>query len=572
MKNIFLILIFSVSVLYPQNITVDNNKDFEKALSYYKSNKFDDALNLFSRISKRKDNNTKQSASVFFVSKILAEQKKYSEAEKSITNFLSEFKQSKYTDEIRNLLIKIYIDTQEYNNAFDSCLSFIGSSKSIVFKKETKSLAEKIALNYLKSSELEKNIDKYFSLKPFLLLLTGKILIAEGDSREGIAKLDEIIKDYAKTEEYIEAVNLKETYKVQQTGSEYPIVGALLSLTDDNGREIQSTKEILEGIKFAFHEYNIDHSEKVGIIINDIQRDKKILAEIANSFAQNSDVRCIIGPVFSDDVRDVLKELERSNICLISPTATDDDLVSLSTNFFQANPSLTDRGKIFAQYLFYVENKRKLAVLNSIDGYSPLLAASFTQEFERLGGKIVVKETYKSQSFSLTEQVSRIALVSQSIEGIYAPLTDGSDANAILSQMVQSGLNLDIYGNQDWFLGKGFESSPELSNKLTFDSDYFIDFNDPDFKQFSSSFKKTTGMEINRNILYGYDTAKYILTIMRNIDPTRKNIKYKIESGISVTGFHNNISFDYEHTNKFVNIVRYKDGVFELVDKFRAGK
>ena len=571
MKNLFLILIFSVSVLSPQNITVDNNKDFEKALSYYQSKKYDDALLLFEKISNRKDNNSKLTASAFFVSKILTEQKKYSEAEKSLINFLSEYAKSKYADEIKTLLIKIYIDKQDYNKAFNSCLSFIESSGSVVFKKETKSLSDKIALEYLKSSEVEKNIDKYFSLKPFLLLLTGKILIAEGDNREAIAKLDEIIKNYTKTEEYVEAVNLKETYNVQQTNSEYPIVGVLLSLTDNNGREIQSTKEILEGIKFAFHEYNIEHSEKVGIIMSDIQRDKSRITEITNSFAQNNDVRCIIGPVFSDDVRDALKELDRSNISIISPTATDDDLVSLSANFFQANPSLTDRGKIFAQYLYYVENKRKLAVLNSIDGYSPLLAASFTQEFERLGGKIVAKETYKSQSFSLTEQIARIALISQSVEGIYAPLTDGSDANAILSQMVQSGLNLDIYGNQDWFLGKGFESSPELSNKLTFDSDYFIDFNDPDFKQFSSSFKKATGTEINRNILYGYDTAKYILTVMRNIDPTRKNIKYKIESGISVTGFHNNLSFDYEHTNKFVNIVRYKDGVFELVDKFRAG-
>jgi hypothetical protein len=138
--------------------------------------------------------------------------------------------------------------------------------------------------------------------------------------------------------------------------------------------------------------------------------------------------------------------------------------------------------------------------------------------------------------------------------------------------MVQSGINLEIYGNQDWFLGKGFESSPELSNKLTFDSDYFIDFNDAAFKEFSTFFKNTAGIETNRNILYGYDTAKYILTVIRNIEPTRKNIKYKIESGINVTGFHNNISFDIDRTNKFINVVRFKDGVFELVDKFRSGK
>ncbi len=572
MKNLIIIIFLSASVLYPQNITVDTNKDFEKALSFYNSKKYNDALYLFEKIAGRTENNTKNTASVFFVSKILVEQKKYAEAEKSINNFIRDYPQSKYVNEVKNLLIKTYVDKSEFLKAFESCITFVESSNSIVFKNETKNVAEKIALGNLNSSEVEKYIDKHSSQKPFLILLTGKLYLAEGDNSDALKKFDEITSNYKTSEEYVDAFNLKKTYNESQTSTGYPIVGVLLSLTDINGREIESAKEILEGIKYAFHEYNSEHSEKVGIVVNDIQRDKTLIAKATNTFIENNDIRCIIGPVFSDDVRDALKEIDRSNIILISPTATDDDLISLSDNFYQANPSLTARGKIFAQYLYYVENKRSIAVVNSIEGYSPLLAASFSQEFERLGGKIAAKETFKSKSFSLTEQMTRISSISNSLEGVYAPISDGSDANTILSQMVQSGLNLEIYGNQDWFLGKGFESSSELSNKLTFDSDYFIDFNDAAFKLFSESFKKTTGMEINRNILYGYDTAKYILTVIRNIDPTRKNIKYKIESGINVTGFHNNISFDYDRTNKFINIVRYNDGVFQLVDKFRAGK
>lgn len=572
MKNFFITIIFAVSLLYSQNITVDTNKDFEKALGFYNSKKFNEALSLFKKIADRTGNNTKNTISAFFVSKILVDQKKYVEAEKSINDFLTDYPQSKYANEVKYLLIKMYVDKSEFVVAFESCINFIESSNSIVFKNETKNVAEKIALGNLNSSEIEKYPNKFSSTKPFLILLMGKLYLAEGDNSDALKKFDEIISNYKTSEEYIDAVNLKKTYNDLQTSTRYPIVGVLLSLTDNNGREIESTKEILEGIKFAFHEYNSEHGEKVGIIVNDIQRDKTLIEKATNNFIENNDVRCIIGPVFSDDVRDALKEIDRSNIILISPTATDDDLISLSDNFYQANPSLTARGKIFAQYLYYVENKRSIAVINSIEGYSPLLAASFSQEFERLGGKITAKETYKSKSFSLAEQMTRISSISNSLEGIYAPLSDGSDANAILSQMVQSGLNLEIYGNQDWFLGKGFESSSELSNKLTFDSDYFIDFNDAEFKLFSESFKKTTGMEINRNILYGYDTAKYILTVIRNIDPTRKNIKYKIESGINVSGFHNNISFDFDRTNKFINIVRYNDGVFQLVDKFRAGK
>ena len=574
MKKITFLFIISLSFLFPQNITVDNNKDFYKALNFYNSKKYEDALTLFKKISNRTENNTKITVSEFFISKIFVEQKKYSDAEKSGRDFLEKYPQSKYADEIKNLFIKNYLNNDEYQNGFKFLLEFFETSKSIVFKKEAKSIAEKIAINYLDSEDIDKYFDSYenSSLKPFLLLLSGQVLSREGDAKNALKRYTEIISKHPTSEEYAEALNLKKQLSNINQGNKFPIVGILLSLTDQNGREIGTAKEVLEGIKYAFHEYNTGRNEKAGLIIKDVQRDQNKIVDAANLFIENNDVRCIIGPIFSDDVRDALNEIDRSNICLISPTATDDDLISMSENFYQANPSLTSRGKIFAQYLYFVENKRKLAVLNTIEGYSPLLAASFTNEFENLGGKIIAKETYKSKSFSLAEQVTRIASLSTSIEGIYAPISDASDATAVLSQLVQSGMNLELYGNQDWFLGREFESSSELSNKLTFDSDYFIDFNDFDFKNFSNDFKKITGLEPNRNILYGYDTAKYILTVISNIDPTRKNIKYKIESGINVTGFHNNISFDTDRNNKYLNIVRYNNGVFELVEKFRSGR
>lgn len=574
MKKIFLLLLLFTIISYPQNITVDNDKDFNKALGLYNANKYSDALSIFQKIAKRTENNTKVTVSAFFICKIYDAQKKYLDVEKNCNDYLHNYSQSKYSNEIKKLLIKSFIEREDYQKAFKYSLELLESSSSITFKKETKSNADKISTNNLSSSEVEMYFDQYSgsSIKPFLLLLVGKVLLREGDVTNAIKRFSEITTKHPTSDEYIEALNLKKQYSNSKSENEFPVVGVILSLTDQNGREIDAAAEILEGIKFAFHEFNITHDEKVGISIKDLQRDKNKTVEVVTNLIDDNNVRCIIGPVFSDDVRNTLEVIEQSNICLISPTATDDDLISLCDNFYQANPSLSTRGKIFAQYLYFVENKKKLAVLNAIEGYSPLLAASFTNEFEKLGGKIIAKETYKSKSYALADQVNRILSVANSIEGIYAPISDSKDATAILSQMVQSGLNIDLYGNQDWFLGKGFESSSTSANKLTFESDYFIDFNDTDFKNFSNTFKKITGKETNRNVLYGYDTAKYLLTVIRNIDPTRRNIKNKIESGINVTGFHNNISFDFGRINKYLNIVRFDDGVFNLVEKFRSGK
>ncbi|MCH7516418.1 MAG: ABC transporter substrate-binding protein [Bacteroidetes bacterium] len=348
-------------------------------------------------------------------------------------------------------------------------------------------------------------------------------------------------------------------------------------LDENNYPTSAAANEILQGVKFAVAEFNKDRDDKIGIIIRDTKNNEDEINEIRNELGSNSSVKAILGPIFSNEVRVTIKTFNDTNLPIISPTATDNDLTAVSENFFQANPPLAVRGKIMAQYVFFVENKINMAVLYSVDGYSPLIAASFIEEFEKLGGTIKVKETYKSNSFSLSEPISRIVAVDtlleapDTLQGIYIPLADKVDATAILSQMGQDSLYLPIFGNQDWFSARGFESAPGLSNMLTFSSDYFIDFNDNDYQEFSERFSKVYGKDPGRNVLYGYDITNYLLTVMRDIVPNRLAIKNKIISGMVSNGYHNNISFDENRVNRFLNIVRYRDGVFELIEKFRSG-
>jgi ABC-type branched-subunit amino acid transport system substrate-binding protein len=151
-------------------------------------------------------------------------------------------------------------------------------------------------------------------------------------------------------------------------------------------------------------------------------------------------------------------------------------------------------------------------------------------------------------------------------------LSGNSVTPFIFSELIKYGIKIPLYGNQDWFTAKGFETASEVSNNLTFSSDYFVDFNSETFKIFNDNFNKVTGKDVNRNVLYGYDTAKYLLTAIRNTEPGRKSLVDKMISGMVCSGLHNNISFDRRRINRYLNIVRYKDGVFELVDKFRLAQ
>ena len=550
------------------------DSDFKLAVELYNSGQYDIALVRFEKIIDDYDLNSKTSTSYFFKIKILIDQKDYGEARYTVSRFIEKFPASKYIDEVRIQMVEINLENHDYFDALKEIAFLIERTNSIAYRIEAKDIGDKIADNFLSSSDLQQLYDSFTSkkVKPYLLLLLAKSFLKERDIESAINYFSKILQSYSSSEEYPEAKNLYENPVIpaEQNGTA-SIIGVLLPLKMDSTRNYTSTaaSEILDGVKFAVAEFNDGRDDKIGIVIRDTENDIDRISEIRDEIGDIAEIKVILGPIFSNEVRVTLNEFEGTDLAIVSPTATDNDLIFVSEDFFQANPPLAVRGKIMAQYVYFVENKRFMAVLNAIDGYSPLLAATFSDEFERLGGTITIKATYKSNSFSLSEPILKIA-AADTLEGIYIPLTDKIDVTAILSQLGQDSIYYPIYGNQDWFSAKGFESAPELSNMLTFSSDYFIDFSDEDYNVFSDKYLEITGKDPNRNVLYGYDTAKFLLTIMRNIAPGRANIKNKIISGIMSKGFHNNISFDENRMNRFLNIVRYKDGIFKLIEKFRS--
>jgi branched-chain amino acid transport system substrate-binding protein len=543
----------------------------------YNTGDFNQALVIFDKIINDNDYNTKTTAAEFFKAKIFFEEKNFENAKKVLMGFLEKYPRSRYFDEIKILLIKYNLEVANYYNAFRESASLIDLTTSKEYKNKAKSIAEDIAFNYLNENQLQRLHDSFTNndVKAFIMLQMGKVLLKANDMFGAKSVFNDLKNKYPNSEEYFEATRLIESsLDYNKESSSKVAIGVMLPLEMSSTGDFTSATavEILEGIKFALHEFNKTREQKIGLVIRDTKSDLNEIKSIIDEFSSISAIRAVLGPIYSNEVRITLEESYMNNIPIISPTATDDDLTKISENFYQANPSFSVRGRVMAQYLFFVENKRQISILNSIEGYSPLLAATFTAEFEKLGGRILRKETYKDGSISFDEQIERIIADSNSIEGIYIPLSENTVAPVILASFVKHNFNLPIYGNQDWLTAKGFETSLSISNNLTFTTDYFFNYKGDNYQEFNLNFNSTTGRDINRNILYGYDAARYLLTVVRNIEPTRTNIKFKIISGITTIGYHNNISMNEKRINNFLNIVRYKDGVFELIDKFRLNE
>jgi branched-chain amino acid transport system substrate-binding protein len=573
----FILLLLITSSIYSQQINQKEiDAQFQSGILLYDAGEYGQAYDIFERIDNLPEYNTKTSASEFFKIKILLQLERSSEAKQLADSFLQKYPQSKYNDEVRVMLIQADINEEEYKEGLVESVNLLLNSNNESYKEEAKKTAELISYNYLTSSDLQSVESELIDdeAKSFVLLQLGRIYLKENDVFAAKSTFSDLMNKYPSSAEYEKARQLYQS--AGNAGGEISsqdLIGVILPLTSKsmNYSIASPGEEILDGIKFATSEFNKDRDDKIGLLIRDTFEDPDKIENIRNEFGSVPGVKTILGPIFSNAVRTALDEFNNTDIPIISPTATDDDLTLLSENFFQENPSFSMRGKIMAQYIYYVENKRNVAILNSIDGYSPMLAANFAEEFERLGGSILTRQSYKSKEFDLKYQVDAINAYRDTLEGIYIPISNSIDAPNILSQMVQDSLQIPIYGNQDWFIAKGFESSSELSNMITFTSDYYMDYKSEDFQELGKSYGKISGKDITRNFLYGYDAAKYILTIMRNINSSKTNIRSKMLSGVVVNGFHNNTSFGEDRINHFLNIVRYKDGIFELVDKFRYG-
>lgn len=572
----FLFIPFS-SLMPQMGINEENiNIKFNLAINLLDNKEYQKAIKNFEEIVFNIPFNSKTTAAHFLIGKANYESGNVLQAEKKLLGFLDEYPNSKYADEVRILLAKIYTSRSDYSKGLYYICQIVEYTSASNYNASAKEYGNNIIKNNFTAAKLFNEIKNYSDpkVRAYLKLNLAKLYIKEKNSFQSELTLNELIKSHQSNEEFSEAMDMlkgmpelkKKNYDI---GTQ---IGVIIPVIDDTVAEkyVNPPMEVLEGIKFAVDEYNMRNDKKVGLLIRDSNRDKKRIGEIYDEFKENKNIPVILGPVFSDEVRFALDIFKGLKVPIISPTATDNDLTELNPNFFQANPNFSVRGKVMAQYIYFVENKKRIAVLAASSGYAQQEAAAFIKEFQSIGGTIVIDETYNSSSFQLEEPIAAIAKQIKKIDGLYIPLSDKIDAPVILSQLLQHRIDVNLYGNQDWLMAKGFETSTNLSNKLTFISDYYIDYENPGYKEFAAKFKEKTGFNAERNALYGYDLAKYILEVIDDKNFSKEAISSKITSGVVSEGFHNNMCFNKYRINRYLNIVRFKDGVFELIDRFQS--
>jgi len=191
--------------------------------------------------------------------------------------------------------------------------------------------------------------------------------------------------------------------------SQMTTIGVALPLFEDSDdpSKQQLGSEILDGIRFAATNFDKTNAFQVKLDVQDTKRDPALCTSIIKDFGDDSSVTCVLGPVFSSELGQISELGELYKMPIISPTATGDDLAESHDYIFQLNPSYEVRGKLMADYLFKQQSKKNIVVISE-ETYGVNFSKPFEDEIKKLGGKILLSETYGKSDQNISTIVTGI--------------------------------------------------------------------------------------------------------------------------------------------------------------------
>lgn len=144
-----------------------------------------------------------------------------------------------------------------------------------------------------------------------------------------------------------------------------------------------------------------------------------------------------------------------------------------------------------------------------------------------------------------------------SIDAIYIPLSNSEIIKNITNELALQNIRAIVLGNDIWNSIEDLNKAYPSSDGVIFTSDFYLDENNAEIKNLSKKVFYLTGMNINRNFFYGYETAKKVLT---NLHQGINRLNFNESLRFSYyTGLTSDISLNQYGVNSTLYILEYRN-------------
>jgi branched-chain amino acid transport system substrate-binding protein len=308
------------------------------------------------------------------------------------------------------------------------------------------------------------------------------------------------------------------------------------------GGEAAFGQATLEGVKLAVDEINAAGGiggRKIRLVVEDDQGKAEEAATVVTKLITRDNVIAVIGENSSNQSLAAGPICQTNGVPMISPSSTNPNVTKKGDYIFRVCFTDPYQGKALATFVHDNLKLDTAAVLkDNKNDYSVGLTQFFTQEFTRLGGKVVVEQSYQGGDSEFRPQLTAIKAASPQvlfIPGFY------TEVGQIAIQARDLGLTVPMVGGDGWDSPKVIEIGGKSINDSYFSDHYFVGDPRPLVQKFVGAIHQRTGHNPEANAALGYDAMHILADAMRKAGATTADRK-KIRDQIATTRDYQGVS------------------------------
>lgn len=303
-------------------------------------------------------------------------------------------------------------------------------------------------------------------------------------------------------------------------------LGILLPAFESDATNKSVSRGLYNGVLIAVDEYNRTHSDrKIQLHFIETEQLPRNSLDQVNRKLESLGIDAIIGPLYSEQVRDVSSMARRLGIPVLAPLANTFERSNEMDLVYQMNPSFESRGESTARIAYEDLNLRKIGVMAESGTQGENEARAFVQRFTDLGGEVpyLFIENFAEMGYFVGEHtpwfannqalVDSTEFVVDTLDAVYFPFTGevaGTLLNLTLTGLEAYSPDYYILGNEEMaYIDHSAERLRKL--KLMYTGTSNLDQSTAEVQNFRFDYLNRSGVDPNTFSFLGYDLAKYYL-------------------------------------------------------------
>lgn len=289
------------------------------------------------------------------------------------------------------------------------------------------------------------------------------------------------------------------------TGGDKVKIGVFMSLTGSTAQfGISSTN----GIKMAADEINSAggiNGKQIELLVQDDRSDAQEAATIVTKFVTQDGVHGILGEVASSRTIAAAPIAQNAKVPLLTPSSTNPEVTKKGDYIFRSCFIDPVQGAAMSQFAAKSLGKKRAALMvDRKNDYSTGLEKVINEVFPKLGGQVVITQSYQEGDTDFNGQLTSIKGSNPDV--IFIPGYYG-DVALIAKQARDKGLNVPLIGGDGWDSAQLYTIGGAAVVGSYFTNHYSPYDTDPKVQKFVQGYQKLYGQIPDALAATAYDAA-----------------------------------------------------------------